>query len=393
MLKLAQKLWQRGLNLIPLAGFYFDRPLVLLQSDDWGRVGLRDQEGLEQLRSAGLTLGERPYDFYTLETADDLRALREMLMRHRDSVGRNPCVLMNFVSANLDFARMEAGGFEKIHVLPLADGLPRGWSRPGLLDAFHEGIAEGLFHPGLHGTTHFCRSAVGRSLTGDSARASLLRTLWRAGTPYIHWRMPWIGYEYWDPEQTEEKRFLPADSQRELIGQTMGEFTRLFSTLPQSAVAPGHRANRDTHRAWAQHGIRVAQNGSGALAPPHFDRHEMLNLSRTINFEIATDTSFSVEECLRRAEACFRRGTPAIVSVHSINFHSTVRDVRSRTVECLDQFFTALESKHADLLYLHDEDLLQSVTNGSYKTQNGTTKLKVTKKTFIKSVVARQWRA
>ena len=31
-------------------------------------------DGLEQLRSAGLDLGERPYDLYTLETAEDLTA-------------------------------------------------------------------------------------------------------------------------------------------------------------------------------------------------------------------------------------------------------------------------------------------------------------------------------
>ena len=67
----AQKLWQRGRDLFPVAGFKFDRPLVLLQSDDWGRVGLRDQEGLEQLTAAGLALGQRPYDFYSLETAED----------------------------------------------------------------------------------------------------------------------------------------------------------------------------------------------------------------------------------------------------------------------------------------------------------------------------------
>ena len=40
-----------------------------------GALGLRDRAGLEQLRSAGLTLGERPYDFYTLETAEDLSCL------------------------------------------------------------------------------------------------------------------------------------------------------------------------------------------------------------------------------------------------------------------------------------------------------------------------------
>jgi hypothetical protein len=300
---------------------------------------------------------------------------------------------MNVVSANLDFAKMEEGGFNTIHVLPLADGLPQGWSRPGLIAAIHAGIGGGLFYPALHGSTHFCRRAVERNLAADGERAQLLRTLWRAGTPYIYWRMPWIGYEYWDPEQTADERFLPAEAQQDLIGQTIGEFAKLFSMLPRSAVAPGHRANQDTHRAWAQHGIRVAQNGSGSFAPPHFDGFGILNLSRTIDFETATDTGFSVESCLQQAEKCFARGTPAIVSVHSINFHSTVRDVRSRTIECLDRFFTAIESKHPDLLYLHDDDLQQAVEHGSYRTRSGSTTLKVVKKTFFKPIAARRWRA
>ena len=157
-----------------------------------------------------------------------------------------------------------------------------------------------------------------------SARAAL-RTLWEAGTPYIHWRMPWIGYEYWDPESPEDERFLGPDAQAEMIGQTVGAFAKLFASLPRSACAPGYRANDDTHRAWAQHGIHVAQNGPGTVFPPHFDRYNVLHLSRTVEFEPATDPAFSVEACLRQAEICFERGIPAIVSLHSINFHSTVR--------------------------------------------------------------------
>ena len=71
----ARKLWQRGRDLLPVAGFHFDRPLVILQSDDWGRVGLRDREGLEQLAIGGSGARRASYDFYTLETAEDLAAL------------------------------------------------------------------------------------------------------------------------------------------------------------------------------------------------------------------------------------------------------------------------------------------------------------------------------
>jgi hypothetical protein len=334
-------------------------------------------------------LGERPYDSYTLETADDLESLSAVLKRHRDTGGRHPCVEMNFILANLDFGRMSAADWREIQLLPLSEGLPAGWVRPMLMEGYRGGIAAGVFKPALHGTTHFCRAAVEREAKKDGERTEYLRTLWRAGTPYIHWRMPWIGYEYWDPERPADERFLPAEKQFEVIGQTVGAFAKVFSTLPRSACAPGYRANDDTHSAWAKHGIYVAQSGPGRLLPPHFDQHGILNLCRTVEFEPATDPKFSVEACLRQAEDCFQRGIPAIVSVHSINFHSTVRDFRSRTLRALDEFFAALESKHSDLRYLHDEDLYELVSKGSYTTLQGRVELNVRRKNFTKGRVAR----
>jgi hypothetical protein len=391
-MNILRKLWQRGRDLLPVEGFHFDRPIVVLQSDDWGRAGLRDREGLEHLAAAGLVLGERPYDFYTLEAAEDLAALRAVLRSHRDSVGRSPSLEMNFIAANLDFEKMSAESFQQIHLLPLAEGLPAGWNRPGLVEAYRAGIQEGLFYPALHGVTHFCRAAVERyldagDLTDSGERGHLLRILWKAGTPYIHWRMPWIGYEYWDPGASPDDRFLPADTQRDLIGKAVGDFAKLFSTLPRSACAPGYRANDDTHRAWAQIGIRVAQNGPGSATPPHFDRHGLLQLYRTVEFEPAVDPDFSLDACLRSAEACFERKIPAIVSVHSINFHSSVQDFRSRTLELLDQFLAALESAHPDVLYLQGEEIYELVNKGSRETAQGTVSVNVTRKSFTRSRV------
>jgi hypothetical protein len=135
----------------------------------------------------------------------------------------------------------------------------------------------------------------------------------------------------------------------------------------------------------------VAQNGPGSLVPPHFDRHGVLNLYRNVEVEPATDTAYSLQRSLQQAEDCFARGIPAIVSIHSINFHSTVRDFRSMTLRSVEEFFSALESKHADLLYLHDENLLALVNDGSYTTAQGTVSVNVTRKDFTRANVARQW--
>lgn len=107
-----------------------------------------------------------------------------------------------------------------------------------------------------------------------------------------------------------------------------------------------------------------------------------------MEFEPAVSPDFSLDACLRRAEACFERKIPAIASVHSINFHSSVQDFRSRTLEFMDRFLATLESTHPDLLYLHGEEIYEVVKKGSCETAQGTIGVNVTRKSFTKSPVA-----
>lgn len=383
----AGKLWERAYRILPREVFFFDRPLVLLHSDDWGRAGLRDRQGFEQLRASGLDLGQRPYDLYTLETAADVRALSSVLGRHRDASGRPPVLVMNFVLANLDIPHgMNANSMPRL--LPLADGLPAGWSRPELFDAYREGIEQGIFYPAFHGISHFCRSAVERHLRISGERAALLETLWKAGTPYIYWRMPWIGYEYWDPEQPSDAQFLARSAQQESIGHAVGLFARVFSSVPRSACAPGYRANSDTQRGWSKYGIKCAQNGPSGVVGPHMDRHHVLQIYRNIEFEPAVVDHFSVEKLLRIAESCFTAKLPAVVSMHSINFHSTVKDFRSRTLLYLDEFLTALETRYPNLLYIQDEDLYNLIQTGCFRSIAGRNRVGVTKRRVRRPIAA-----
>jgi len=388
MLNILRRVWRRARSLVPVEGFAFSRPLVVLQSDDWGRVGVRDREGWEQLRDLGVSLGERSYDFYSLETAEDVAALSALLNRHRDSVGRPPCLGMNFIVANVDFAKVSADSFRQIHLRALTEGLPDGWNRPGLFEAYHAGISASVLAPAVHGTTHFCRPAVERRLDDPGEQGVLLRTLWKAGVPYIHWRMPWIGFEYSDPGQHGREEFLSSEAQEVLIDDAVKTFTRFFSQAPRSACAPGYRANDNTHNAWAKHGVHVSQNGPGSGLPPHFDAHGILHLYRSMDFEPAVGQEFSVDACLRLAERCFARGLPAIVSLHSINFHSTLKDFRSRTLSLLDEFLAALESKHPDLLYVRDEDLYDLVEKGAFQSMQSTMRVPVTKRMFTADALA-----
>jgi hypothetical protein len=264
---------------------------------------------------------------------------------------------------------MKAQGYKGIELIPLSEGLPGSWSRPGLLEAYRDGTRRGIFYPAMHGLTHFCPAAVENTLAKGGERAALLRLFWEAETPYIYWRMPWVGYEYWKPEKPNAG-FLSAETQRLQINRARESFTALFDAAPVSACAPGYRANRDTYRMWVEVGIRVAQNGpSEGLNAPYIDGAGLLHLNRTIDLD-PSHRELEVDKYLQIAGNSFARGLPFIISTHSINFHSTLKDFRTSTLSTVDSLLTALESKYPDLLYVHDQDLYNVVTQGAFQSRD-----------------------
>jgi len=90
------------------------------------------------------------------------------------------------------------------------------------------------------------------------------------------------------------------------------------------------------------------------------------HLYRTIDFE-PSQRELDIEKYMQIAGSCFSRGLPVIISVHSINFHSSLKDFRTPSLAALDSLLSALESKYPELLYVHDEDLHGIVTQGAFR--------------------------
>ena len=175
--------------------------------------------------------------------------------------------------------------------------------------------------------------------------------------------MPWVGYEYWNPEKPQAG-FISAQRQKMLVRKACNLFSTLFGTKPSTTCAPGYRFNQDTLLAWSERGIRVVQNGTDSgLKAPYIDDLGILHLYRTIDLE-PSQKEVDIEKYLQLAEVCFSRGLPFIISIHSINFQSSLKDFRSASLAALDALLTALESRYPQLSYVNDSDMYAIATQG-----------------------------
>lgn len=354
----------------PVREYRFSRPLVVFQSDDWGLLGIRDKEGFDKIAARGPAKPEHPYlADYGAETPEDLSALYSVLGSHRDSIGRPSVFVFNFVMTNVDFERVKKDAFKALHLKPISEGLPRPWEQSKVLHSYLKGMESGLLYPALHGLTHFNAASVEALLQEDTPRGEIMRELFEIGTPYSYDLTPWVGYEFKvHPEGPVGGRWLSYAGQREAIKSAALLFKQAFGFSPATACAPGYRANADTYRAWAAEGILVAQSGPGHDSPPFIARHGLLYLHRNVELEPAISPELSnVKGAVDKAVQCVQAGLPVIVSTHSVNYHSSLKNFRDLTLKKLDEFLTLLEQTLDGLLYVHDRDLLDIVKTGVFK--------------------------
>jgi len=165
--------------------------------------------------------------------------------------------------------------------------------------------------------------------------------------------------------------------QRAVIQRSTEIYRELFATNPISACAPGYRANQNTMIAWSEAGVRVVQGGPGGHEHPAVDKNGMLFTFRNVELEPATEAC-NLASVVRRANECLSRGLPAILSMHSINFHSTIRDSRSSTLAMLDGFLSAMEREWPGLLYVNDGDLRHIATEGFFAGEAENIRVEVT---------------
>src|SRR5690554_5731240 len=103
-------------NITNARGWRTNRKIVVIESDDWGSIRMRNKKSFDALSQAGIQLDHSKYDSLdSLENKEDLELLFEVLEKHKDSHGNTAKFTTNMVMNNPDFEKIEANDFQQYY--------------------------------------------------------------------------------------------------------------------------------------------------------------------------------------------------------------------------------------------------------------------------------------
>jgi len=327
----------------------------MIQSDDWGRVGIPSAETLERLKAAGADVGRAQWDHYGLESEGDLVSLKNTLAGIRDRDGVPACMTANFVMANADLPRMRDEGFEHFRWIGIDRGFPQPW-KESLMPAYRNLIEAGVFEPALHGFTHFNVIALMQCLQDEAERGRRARLLVAHDVPYL---------ASWTPEYnfalvTRGRRevYLNAAAQNEWIASGVSLFTDAFREGPRAVCAPGYRADAVTNRLWKKHHVEAVQNvGPGPLET----NNALIEFQRNVTFEPVLEEGDVVARALDQAQRAVARDAPIVICTHSINYVTRFVGGAERSRELLQQLLVSLLDAFPDLRFARAGDVIDAL--------------------------------
>lgn len=320
-------------NLSNIPGWRTRRRLVVFESDDWGSIRMPSVEVFEKLSHSGIDMtsdeGYRFNKYDSLETAEDLTSLFDILSGTKDSTGRPAVFTPVSVVSNPDFEKIMHSGFSGYFYEPFVKTLEK---YPGCDNSYalwKEGIAKRLFMPQFHGREHLNVKAWMSALKGN--HRNTLETfkygMWGISTN----NDPDIGIEL----QAAFDFIDPGDLtyQEEVIATGLALFRELFGYRATFFVPPNGPFSSKLESVCIRNGIKYLSTSKIQLEPVgHKKTVKKLHrlgqksnsgityLTRNCFFEPSQSGQNWIERCLAETANAFKWHKPAVISTHRVNY-------------------------------------------------------------------------
>lgn len=347
--------------------FRTDRHIVVMESDDWGSIRMSNKKDWSELLQMGYAVDKRPYErFDTLESATDLEALFETLRKYKDCNGNHPVITANMLMANPDFEKIERSGFKNYYFEPVSKTYERYFGDTKVLQLMSQGMQDGLFLPQSHGREHF---NVLQWMHGLRSGDNDLLTAFEHGMCGIAPKD--------NPERGNQiMNALKADNADEqkainrIVAEGLNMFEEMWGFKSKTFVAPCYLWNESVERVLAENGVQLIQTARTSKSYGHYKKRffysgqwrdsGLLYSIRNCKFEPSTnERETTVDALMAQVESVFSQRKLAVISSHRINYVGGLDEAnRSRTIQLLNDFLSAVLKRYPDIEFLSSDKLL-----------------------------------
>lgn len=329
---------RRQVSNIP--GWRTNRKILVIESDDWGSVRIKDKAAYSSLRKKGLNVDRVHYDSVdSLESNKDLERLFELLLSIKDSNGNHVKFTPMCIMGNPDFEKIKASGNEHYFFQPLTETIAEYPESDRLLELWKQGAEQNIFVPELHGREHINVRRYLRILQSHEGKEGLIFALKHHSlgpSAYKGIQYPnYLGALH--PESKDEIQEL-----HQYILDAGALFKQYLGYAPSAFIAPNAEEPKELESSLQQVGInyltrskkRIYPLGDGQFGKEwNFigQRNELgqTYLNRNAFFEPVCFGEHEhitnwVDSCLQEMEFAFRWKKPAVVSSHRVNYVGSI---------------------------------------------------------------------
>ena len=344
--------------------------LVVFESDDWGSIRTPSKKVYESLAKEGLMVHRCPFAKYdSLASVDDLTALFDTLLRHKDSDGRHPVFTANTVVANPDFQKIKDSNFNSYHYEPFIETLKRYPNHSNSFKFWNEGLQFGIFHPQLHGREHLNVSRWMKNLQEGSheTRIAFSHEMFGISTNISKEKrrsyMSSLDYDDYDE----------LNRQKAILFEAQDLFYKLFGYTSESFIAANYTWGFEHERVLNSLGIKYLQGSRSQVFPIgehgrrrykiHYigerSKSDQYYLVRNCYFEPSLDhRKDSVSECLKQIDTAFLWRKPAIIGSHRFNYIGFLEEKnRENSLKKLDELLKKVITRGPDVEFLTSDAL------------------------------------
>ena len=356
-------------NITNARGWRTNRKIVVIESDDWGSIRMPSKDAYSKLQKSKIGKSLSLFDSLdSLERREDFQNMLELANEFKDYKGNPLIITLNTVMQNPDFKKIEDSGFNQFYGVSFLKSYQEYYGED-LKDLWSKGMKERLIQPQFHAREHLNEFLWLKDLKegNKETRIAFDRHFYGLKTKTSsELRQHYLAAYF---AETEEE-FVNVKANT-IDGLNM--FEDVFGFSSKSFIACNYIWPMELESELIENGVKGIQsqrgntntdfkNGSTSIKRFYTGQKNssgQLYSVRNVTFEPYSDPDKDwVASAMKEINNAFFWKTPAIISMHRINFVSEMSvENRDENLVLLKNLIKTILEKHAQVEFMSSDEL------------------------------------